>query len=92
MMTAIANAMVPVTVTTKTITYSFAIDPYNKESFKTKTKEGKYWWKLTTKTSEGWKKDGIYATIEHTNKILELFKDRSVQFGLDNINTQRVFC
>ena len=31
------------------------------------------------------KKYGIYATVEHAENILELFKDRSVQFGMDNI-------
>ena len=29
--------------------------------------------------------DGISATVYHADKILELFKDCSVQFGLDNI-------
>ena len=50
-----------------------------------KTKEGKYRWHLTTKTAEEWKNDGISATVDHANKILDLFKDCSVQFGLDNI-------
>ena len=85
MMTAIANTTVPVPVTSKTITYSSTINPYNNESFKTKTKEGKYRWHLTTKTTKGWKKDCISATVEHGDKILDLFKDRSVQFILDNI-------
>ena len=83
MTTAIANATVPVPVTPNTITYSFAINPYNNELFKTKTRNGKYRWHLTTKTAKGWKKDGISATVEHTYKILGLFKDRSVQFGLE---------
>ena len=85
MMTAIANAAVPVPVTPKIITYYSDIDPYDDESFGTNMKEGNYQWHLTTKTVGGWKKDGIYATVEHADKILELFKDRSVQFGLDNI-------
>ena len=42
MTTVIVNTTVPVPVTPKTITYSSAIDPYNGELFKTKTKEGKY--------------------------------------------------
>ena len=54
MKTFIANATAPVPVTPKTITYSSTIDPYNNNSFETKTKEGKYRWLLTTKTSEGW--------------------------------------
>ena len=29
--------------------------------------------------------DSISAAIEHANNILDLFTDRSVQFGLDNI-------
>ena len=37
-----ANAMVPVSVTPKTITYFSAIDLYNNESLKTKTKEENY--------------------------------------------------
>ena len=31
------------------------------------------------------KKYRISATVEHANTILDLFKDRSVQFGLNNI-------
>ena len=77
--------MVPVPVTPKTITYSSAIDPYNNESFETKTKEGKYRWHLTTKTDKGWKKGGISATAKHAKNILDLFRDHSVQFGLENI-------
>ena len=42
MTTTTANETVPVLVTPKTITYSLAINPYNKESFEMKTKEGKY--------------------------------------------------
>ena len=53
MMTAIANATIPVATTPKTITYFSAIDPYDKKSFETKTKEGKYWWHLITKNAEG---------------------------------------
>ena len=53
--TAISNATFPISVTTKTITYSSAIDPYEKKSLETKTKDGNYLWNLTTKTSEGWK-------------------------------------
>ena len=85
MTTAIINATVPVPVTPKTITYSSAIDLYNDESFKTNTKEWKFRWHLTTKTSKGRKRDGIYATVEYDDTILDLFKDRSVQFGLENI-------
>ena len=40
-MTAITNKMVPVSVMTKTITYSYAIGPYKNDSFEMKTKEGK---------------------------------------------------
>ena len=82
MTTAITNAMVPVAVTTKTITYYSAIHLYDKESFETNTKEGKYRCHLITKTSEGWKNEQISATVEHADKILELFKDSSVQLGL----------
>ena len=85
MTTVTANATVPVPVTPKTITYSSAIDLYGNELFETNTKEGKYRWHLTTKTAEGWKNDGIYATVKPAGKILDIFKDRSVQFGLDNI-------
>ena len=56
MMTAIANTMVPLPVTPKTITYSSVIDLYNNESLQTKKKEGKYMWNLTTDSSKGWKK------------------------------------
>ena len=84
MTTSIANTTVPVPVTPNTITYSYAIDLYDDKLFGMKTKEGKYWWHFNTKTIEGWKKDGISATIKHTDKILDLFKDCSVQFRLDN--------
>ena len=75
----IANAMVALPVTPKTITYSSVIDLYNNKSLGTKKKEGKYMWNLTTDTSEEWKKDGISATVEHVEKILDIFKDRSVR-------------
>ena len=39
----------------------------------------------TTKTAKGWKKDGISATVKHSDKILDLFNNCSVQFRLDNI-------
>ena len=77
--------MVPVATTLNTTMYSSAIDPYNNGLFETNTKEGKYWWHLVTKTSEGWKKDGISATFKHAYKILDPFKDRSLQFVMDNI-------
>ena len=83
--TAIANTKVPVHVALKIITYSSAYDPYDKKLFKTKTKEGKHRWHLITKTAEGRRKDGICATVEHADKILDLLKNCSVQFGLDNI-------
>ena len=41
MMTAIANATVPVAATPKTTMYSSAIEPYDNEPFKTNKKEGK---------------------------------------------------
>ena len=85
MRTDISKATVPVPVNPKTITYSFVVDPCDNESFETKIKEGKYRWHFTTKKSEGWKKDGISATVKHANKVLDLFKERSVQFELDNI-------
>jgi len=65
--------------------YSTAIDPYDDESFETTSKEGKYRWHLITKTTEGWKKESTAATVDHADKVLDLFKDRAVQFGLDNI-------
>ena len=80
MTTAIANATVPVPVTPKTINYSSAINLYNDESFKTKTKKRKYQWNLTNNTYKGCKKDGISATVDHADNILDLFKDCSVQF------------
>ena len=39
----------------------------------------------TTKTAKGWKKDGISTTVKHSDKILDLFNNCSVQFRLDNI-------
>ena len=75
MTTTIANVTVPVIVTPKTINYSSDIDPYNDNFFEKNMKEGKYRCHLTTKTSKGWKKDGISATVKHANKILDLFKD-----------------
>ena len=87
MTTAITNALVLVPVTPKNITYSSAINPYDNEFFETKMKKGKYRWHLTTKTAKGWKKDGISATTKHANKILDILKDHSVQFGLENITS-----
>ena len=75
MASAITNNMVPIPVTTKNITYSSAIDPYDDQSFEMNMKEGKYRWHLTTKTDKGRKKDDISATVEHNEKILDLFKD-----------------
>ena len=85
MTTAIANATVPVPVIPNTITYSSVINLYDNESFETKTKEGNYRRHLTTKTAEWWKRDGISATVENAKKTLDLFKDSSVQFGLENM-------
>ena len=85
MTTAIANTTVPSPFTPKTINYSSTINPFNDESFETNMKEGKYRWHLTTKTAKGWNKDGISATVKHANKILDLFKDCSVYFRLENI-------
>ena len=62
----------------KAITYYSDIEPYNGELFETKMQEEKYWCHLTTKTTEGWKKDIIYATVKHADKILDIFKDISV--------------
>ena len=42
MTTTIARKMLPVAATPNTTTYSSAINPYNNESFRMKTKEGKY--------------------------------------------------
>ena len=85
MTTTITNAMIPVPVMPMTITYSSTVDLYDIKSFEKKTKKGKYWWHLTAKTEEGCKNDGISAKFKHADKILDLFKYCSVQFGLDNI-------
>ena len=78
MTTAIVNATFPGPVNTKTTTYYSAINLYDNELSETKTEEGKYQWHFYTKTAEGWKKDGISATVDHADNILDLFKDRSV--------------
>ena len=85
MTTAIANATVFVPIAPKTINYCSVINPYDDEYFATNMKEGMYRWHLNTKTDEGWMKDVIYATVYHSDKILDLFKFNSVQFGLENI-------
>ena len=85
MTTAITNASLAAANKRDKPVYSTALDPYDDESFETTTKEGKYRWHLVTKTTEGWKKESTSATVDHADKVLDLFKDRAVQFGLDNI-------
>ena len=49
---AIANAMVPVPVTPKFITYYSTINPYDNAFFGMNMKEGNYRWNLTNKTAK----------------------------------------
>ena len=53
MTTTISNATVLDADTPKTIMYSSNIDPYNKDISEMKTKEGKFRWRIITKTTKG---------------------------------------
>ena len=65
------------------ITHSNALDPYDNTSFDVSTKEGKYAWSIMTKMQDGWKL--LTCSTDSANQLMDLFKDRQTQFGLDNI-------
>ena len=71
----------PITVNAK-MHYS-AINPYNTRSMNMDTKEGKYQYYIITNPKPGW--SIIVVNMENAEKLLKLFKDRTVQFGLDSI-------
>ena len=78
--TAAITAQYSAASTTK---YKSAIDPYYTQSFSVDTKEGKYKWGQVTKISEGGKP--ISVTVANAKTILDMFKDRATQYGLDHI-------
>ena len=78
--TAAVNSQYSRATTTK---YTSAIDPYNNQSFSVDIKEGKYQWGQVTKIREGG--TPISVTVANSETILDLFKDRATQYGLDHI-------
>jgi hypothetical protein len=83
--TAIASAVATAISTTATTpssdTHSIALDPYDTSSFDVATKEGKYQWAIMTKMQDGWKQ--LSCTVDSADQLMDLFKDRQTQFGLD---------
>ena len=61
--------------------YTSSIDPFDTMSFSVNTKEGKYQWGLATKMTSSGKLKAV--TVANAEWILDLFKDRSTQYGLD---------
>ena len=47
------------------------------------TKEGNYQWYIVTKPEPGWSL--IALTVENADKLMDLFKYRTIQFGLNSI-------
>ena len=64
-------------------THSSAIDPYNTILMDMNTKEGKYQLYIITKPEPGWSL--LTVTVENADKIIDLCKYRTVQFGLNII-------
>ena len=48
-------------------------------------KDGKYQWSIITKMIGGWKL--LPILVENTDRLMDIFKDRKAQFGLDPICT-----
>ena len=79
-------ASVPSTPTTTVVKkHSTSLDPYGAQGLDTDTKDGKYQWVLITKMMTGWKL--LPISVENADRLMDLFKDRKVQFGLDLICT-----
>ena len=73
--TAISTVMAavpPSDVTPSTTKYSFAINPYDTQSFSVYTKEGKHQWDQSNKPQEGRKP--LPLTVANSEKILNIFK------------------
>ena len=66
-----------------TTKYNYAIDPYYNQSLSVVTKEGKYQWGQLTNIREGG--TPIFVTVANAKTILDIFKDRATQYGLDHI-------
>ena len=79
--TAVATAMATAGPKPYTITHSNALDPYDTASFDMATKEGKYQWAVMTRMQDGWKQ--LTCSTESASILMDLFKDRQTQFGLD---------
>ena len=70
-------------VSVKAKKYSSAIYPYDSKLMDTSTKEGKYQFYIATNPEHGWSLIGV--TVEKADKLMDLSKDRTVQFNLDRI-------
>ena len=65
--------------------YSTSLNPYETQASDTDTKDKKYQWAVVTRKIEGWKL--LHILVQNADKLMDLFKDRKVQFGLDSICT-----
>ena len=63
--------------------YSTSIDPYDTQCLEIDTKEGKYQWAMITRKLETWKI--LAVSVDNADPLMDLFKDRQMQFGLDPI-------
>ena len=66
-----------------TTKYTSTIDPYNNQSFSVNIKEGKYQWGQVTNICKGG--TPISVTVANAETILDLYKDRATQYGLEHI-------
>ena len=69
--------------TTTTTTHSSSIDPYDSTTLDVSQKSGAYMWSVMTKTVDGWKL--LSVSVSTADKLMDLFKVRQTQFGLDPI-------
>ena len=65
--------------------HSTSLDPYDTQGFDLDTKDGKYQWSIMTRMIGGWKL--LPISVENADRLMDLFKDRKTQFGLDSICT-----
>ena len=79
--TAVATAIASTPPSASPRPHSIALDPYDTSSFDVATKEGKYQWAIMTKVQDGWKP--VSCTVDSADVLMDLFKDRQTNFGLD---------
>ena len=85
MTTVIVNATFLVTDIPNTTTYSSAILPTQQQIVQDKDEGREISVAAHHQDLRRVKNYGIYATLEHANNIMDLFKYRYVHFGLENI-------